>query len=48
MIIGHDLMVKLVLKADFGHQVLEWYYTFVPMKYPGNFLVKPELTKREM
>ena len=32
LIIGHDLMIKLGLKADFGHQILEWDDTVVPMK----------------
>ena len=36
MIIGCELMVKLCLTDEFGHQILEWDKTVVPMKEPGN------------
>ena len=45
MIIGHDLMVHLGLKANFGRQILEWDETIVPMKETGNFIDQPDLTK---
>ena len=48
MIIGHDLMVKLGLKTDFGRQVLEWDKTVVPIKEPYNLLDQPDSTKRNM
>ena len=47
-IIGHDLILQLFLKSDFGIQILEWDETVVPMKDPGNFLGKPNLTKNKM
>ena len=48
MIIGHDMMVQLFLKADFGHQILEWDETIIPMKEPVNFLFQPDITKHDM
>ena len=45
MIIGHDLMVQLGLKVDFGCQILEWDENVVPMKETGNFLGQHDLTK---
>ena len=47
MIIGHDLMVQLGPKADFGCKILEWDEPVIPMREPGNFLGKPNLTKRD-
>ena len=47
-LIGRDMMVQLGLKADFGRKILEWDETVIPMKYPGNFLGQPNVTKREM
>ena len=32
MIIGHDLMVRLVLTDNFKHQILQWDSTTVHMK----------------
>ena len=32
MIIGHELMVKLCLMADFKLQLIQWNGTTVPMK----------------
>ena len=48
MIIGRYIMVKLGLKADFGHQILEWGDTVIPMKDTGNFLGQPDLDKRKI
>ena len=48
MIIGHDLMVQLGLKAEFGHKILEWDDTVVPMNDPVNLLGQTDLTKRNM
>ena len=48
MIIGRDIMVQKVLKADFPRQVLEWDETIVPMTELLNFLGQPELNKSEM
>ena len=45
MIIGHELMVQIVRKVDFGLQILEWYETFVSMKEPGTLLGNPNLTQ---
>ena len=45
MIIGHDLMVHLVLTADFRHQVLQWDGATVPMKEPSGLLGKSDLSK---
>ena len=36
MIIVYDLMVNIVLVADFKRKVLEWDATVVPMKEPEN------------
>ena len=35
-------MVQLVLKANFGRQILEWDQTVLPMKETGNILLQPE------
>ena len=40
MIIGCELIVHLVMKANFGYKIPEWDETLVPMKEPGNFLGK--------
>ena len=45
---GCEFMVKLDIIANFKHRVLEWDDTVVNMKYQGNLLVKPNVTKREM
>ena len=38
IIIGHDLMVQLVLKSDFGRQILEWDETVLHMKGTVNMI----------
>ena len=48
MIIGRYLMVQLLLKADFRHQVIRRDSANVHMKEPSSFLGKSNLTKREM
>ena len=48
MIIGHDLMVKLGLTANFKCQVLQWYGATVHMKESRKFLGQSDLTKRNM
>ena len=48
MIISHDLMVQLGLKADFKRQVLQWDGNTVHMKEPSSLLGKSDLNKREM
>ena len=48
IIIGHDLMVQLVLTADFKRQVLQWDDATVHMKYTSSLLGKSYLAKREM
>ena len=48
MIIGRNLMVQLVLTADFTHQVLKWDSATVHMKESSNFLGQSNLTKREV
>ena len=48
MIIGHDMMVQLNFIENLKFKVLAWDDEVVPMKHPGNFLGKPNLTKREM
>ena len=48
MIILHDLMVHIDLKANFGRQVLEWDETIVTMKGPGNFLGRTRITQCNM
>ena len=35
---GHDMMVKLGLKAEFGRQIMEWDKTVIPMMDPEIFL----------
>ena len=46
VIIGHDIMLQLGLKAVFGCQIMEWDNIVVPLKETGNFLGQPDLTKR--
>ena len=36
------MMVKLGLKAEFGHQILEWDDTVIPMKDTVNLIAQPE------
>ena len=48
IIIGWDLMVRLLLPTDFKQQVLSWDDDALPMKGPGNFLGQPSLTKRKI
>ena len=48
MITSSDIMVQLGLEHNLGYENLEWDYTMIPMNEPGNFIVKPDLTKREM
>ena len=48
MITGRDLMVQLVLMADFKRQVLQWYVTTVPTKQPSGLLGKSDLSKRKI
>ena len=48
MIICHELMVQIGLKANFGRKILEWEKTLIPMKDQGNFLGQPDLTKCEI
>ena len=48
IIIGHDLMVQLVLTADFKCQVLQWDGATVHMKEPSGLLGKSDLDGREM
>ena len=45
MIICHDLMVQLGLKANIGRRILEWSETAINMKFPDNFLGQTYLTK---
>ena len=45
MIICRELMVKLVLKAYYGYQILGWDDTVIYMKEPGNIIGQPEITK---
>ena len=48
MIIGRDLMVQMVLMAEFNHQVLQWYGATVHMKETSSLLGQSDLNKREM
>ena len=48
MIIGRDLLVQLVLTADFKCKVLQWDGATVHMKEPSGRLGKSDLAKREM
>ena len=48
MIIGRDLLVQLVLTADFKCKVLQWDGATVHMKEPSGWLGKSDLAKREM
>ena len=48
MIVDCEIVVKLGLKAEFGHQFLEWDCAAVPMKDPVNFIGKPNLTQCKM
>ena len=48
MIIGFDLIVQLGLNSDFGHKIPELDETVIPMKKPGSFICKPDLTKPDM
>ena len=41
-------MVKQVLKANFGRQILEWENNVIPMKDPGNLIGQTNLTKSDM
>ena len=41
-------MIKFVLKADFGCQILEWDKNVVSIKDPDNFTGQTKLTKRNM
>ena len=43
MIIGHELMLQLNLKENFGRQILEWDEIVVLIKYSINFPGKPSL-----
>ena len=47
-IIGRDLMVQLVLTADFKRQLLQWDGATMHMKKPRSFLGKYDVTKRDM
>ena len=44
MIIGHYLMVHLILIDNFKRKDLECDKNVVPMKDPGNLVVKPNLS----
>ena len=48
MIIGRDLMVQIVLTADFKRQVLQLDGATVRMKEPSGLLGKSDITKRQM
>lgn len=48
MIIGQDLIVKLVLKIYFKKKVLSWDDNIVPTKDQGKFLDQTDLTKCEI
>ena len=48
MIIGCELIVHLVMKANFGYKIPEWDETLLPMKAAFNFLGKPNLNKHYM
>ena len=48
LIIGHDMMVQLALKADFGRQILERDEAIISMKETGSFLFQPDLTRYDM
>ena len=48
MITGRELMVQLVLMADFKSQVLQWYGNKLPTKQPSGLLRKSGLSKRKM
>ena len=44
IIMGHELMVQLGPKENFGWKFLEWDETDITMKDPRNFLGKTSLT----
>ena len=48
IIIGHDVMAQLGLKANFKHKVLQWDDNTVSMKKTSGLLGKSNLTKRNM
>ena len=48
MIICHDMIVKIILMADFKRKVLAWDNLEVPIKEKGNFIGKMKLPKQEM
>ena len=48
MIMVCKLMVQLGLVADYKHKAIEWDNTVVNIKYPGNLIGKPKLTKHNI
>ena len=48
MIIGHALMEKLGLLAEFKRKVLQWDSGTTPMKEPGGMLSQTYITRREI
>ena len=48
MIIGRDMVVKLVLTTNFKRQAIQWDGATVLMKEPRGLIVKPDLNKRKI